>query len=300
MLYQCIDYRNTYYEMFTLEPDGSPVGLTSHCKLVLDQINFMIGRGQKGIFFSYDAFCKSYLPMVDHVQTLYSKYTIQCYDIGESEAEVSYDLIVFFGTFSVIEFDIPLLWRTYIVPKKTPVVFYTTESCRVVEKVGQFIGFAEVEQFERVEFDEIVTRIRPGVSSESSLKSSNVPLSSGPVSVGSQNLSLLDSHEPPEIKSVETPKDKRSTNTIPTKQMPPPKRAIQDTANRAVLQQHPTATEKKLDETSQNDLALRRKIKNLQRAGMSIRKIAKELKIPKGKVEWLLKRKPAQFKQDKT
>jgi len=280
MLYQCIDYRNTYYEMFTLEPDGSPVGFTSHCKLVLDQINFMIGRGQKGIFFSYDAFCKSYLPMVDHVQTLYSKYTIQCYDIGESEAEVSYDLIVLFGTFAGIGRDIPQLWRAHIVPKKTPVVFYTTKSYR---------------EFERVEFDEIVTRIRPGVSSESSLKSSNVPLSSGAVPVGSQNLSLLDSHEPPEIKSVETPKDKRSTNT-----MPPPKRAIQDTANKSVLQQHPTTTEKKLDETSQDDLALRRKIKKLQATGMSIRKIAKELKITKGKVEWLLGRKPSQLKQDKT
>lgn len=255
MLYQCIDNRNTYYEMFTLEPDSSPVGLTNHCKLVLDQINFMIGRGQKGIFFSYDAFCKSSLLIVDHVQTLYDKYDVHCYDIGEGEVEVTYDLIVIFGDFEGIGRDIPQLWRAYIIPKLTPVVFYTTRSYR---------------GFEQVEFDEIVARIRPEVSGELALKSSDAPSSSDVVPVGSQNLSILDIHEPP-------------------------KREIQDTANKAVPQQYPTATEKKLEETSQNDLALRRKIKNLQGVGMSIRKIAEELGITKGKVEWLLKRKPAQL-----
>lgn len=271
MHFLCIHNKNTYDEMFTIGMDG----LTGHSQSMLEQINTLIESGQKGLFFSYDMFCKSYLRVVDHVQTLYNKYDVHWCDISESEAAVSYDLIVFFGDFNVLNFDIPLLWRTYVVPKITPVIFYTTETWRGYQKFGQVI------EVERVDFDQIVPRIHLGVSGESAAKSSDVR-------VGSQNVSIPNSQDPPQLKIVETPKADHSTNTMPKHHMSPPKSAIQE---------HPsTVTEKKADDTFQDNLELRRKIKHLQHSGMSIRKIAEELNIKKWKVEWLLKKKPAQLK----
>ncbi len=49
-----------------------------------------------------------------------------------------------------------------------------------------------------------------------------------------------------------------------------------------------------------DDFTLHKEIKKLHATGLSIRKIAKTLKITKGKVKWLLKRKPAQLKKAAT
>ncbi|MYF98783.1 helix-turn-helix domain-containing protein [Candidatus Poribacteria bacterium] len=249
--------KNTSNGMFdTTAPDG----LTSHCQVMLDQINTLIETGQKGLFYSYDEFCKSYLPVGHYIQTLNNKYDVHWCDIGESEAKFSYDVVVFFGNFNVLDFDIPRLWRTYVVPKKTPVIFYTTPSWRGYEM------FQQVAEVERVEFDEIVPRLRPIISGEPALKSSTVNLSSKAVPVVPPNVSIPDRRHPPKS---------------------------------GIHQKPPTVPDQKAADTSEDNLALRRKIKRLQQEGMSIRKIAEQLNIKKWKVEWLLKQKPSQLHKTK-
>lgn len=144
--FQVIHAQNTYYGMFTLAPDGLPIGLTSHCEEILDQINKLPDDKGRGILFSYDAFSKSNIPYIDRVQTLPRKYDqIRWYDITEREAELDYNVIVLFGTFKRIQYEAPLLWRFHIENGSTPVVFYTSTL-----QSG----------FEKVDFDEILPRIR--------------------------------------------------------------------------------------------------------------------------------------------
>lgn len=170
MHFQYLHPLNTYDEMFTIGTGGFHGALTSHCKLMLDQINSLIDTGQKGLFFSYDVFCKTSLPVGDHIQTLYSKYVVDYCDISESEYEVAYDLIVIFGTFTQrhINYEVPALWEYHIAPETTPVIFYTAKP---------------QEDFVSVKFDEIPTRIRSSAPDSSALA---VETTQAPADVTSQ------------------------------------------------------------------------------------------------------------------
>lgn len=144
--FQYIHDQNTYDEMFTCHPDRLPIGLTSHCKLILDQITELLDDNQRGILFSYRAFSQCHIPYIDRVKTLYRKYDrIHWCDISEREASVDYDLIVLFGTFERIQYEVPLLWRVHIENGSTPVVLYTSKW---------------QEGFNQVDFDEVVAHMR--------------------------------------------------------------------------------------------------------------------------------------------
>lgn len=144
--FQCIHDQNTYDEMFTCHPDRFPIGLTPHCERILDQINLLLDENRSGILFSYQAFSQGNIPYIDRVQTLCRKYDrIRWNDITEKEAVLDYGLIVLLGTFERIKDELPLLWRFHIANETTPVVLYTSKW---------------QEGFERVNFEEIVPRIR--------------------------------------------------------------------------------------------------------------------------------------------
>ena len=165
MHFQYIHHKNTDEAMFTMGGEG----LTSHSKMILDQINTLIDMEQKGLFFSYDMFCKTYFQGGEHLQTLNNKYQVDYCDIGGSEYEVVYDLIVIFGTFSRgIGYEMPALWKYHIEPKLTPVIVYTAKP---------------LQDFVSVKFDEIPTRIRSAASDASDLA---VETTAAPADVTSQ------------------------------------------------------------------------------------------------------------------